>query len=166
MATQTRRTGDGTVTKRKIRTHAETLKARPNALEKAGHELPPTQGLTPELRSRAAARYIAQGKSRYEILELLQNQYQCSYEYAKELYKKAVDWLTPAEESEFGQEIRTKSITALETIIEDTMAQKQYKQAISAIELLGKIAGITNPNNKLEVMTNKDGETAFRITFD
>lgn len=119
------------------------------------------------LKVQEAAKMISDGKSRATIIELLQNKYGIGYDQAKHLYGAGIRFLIPEDEDNFRKELIVKNIARLETIIENSMDDRQWKIAREAIDSLNKMIGIGNGGFQIAVNNDKDNNTQqIYVRFD
>lgn len=119
------------------------------------------------LKVQEAAKMITEGKSRATIIETLQDKYGIGYDQAKHLYGAGIRFLIPEDEDKYRKELIVKNIARLETIIENSMTDRQWKIAREAIDSLNKMIGIGNGGFQVAVNTDKENNTQqIYIKFD
>ena len=119
------------------------------------------------MKVQEAARMISDGKSRATIIETLQEKYHIGYDQAKHLYGAGIRFLIPEDEDKYRKELIVKNIARLETIIENTMNDRQWKVAREAIDSLNKMIGIGNGGFQVAVQNDAENNTQqIYIKFD
>lgn len=119
------------------------------------------------MKVQEAARMISDGKSRATIIETLQDKYHIGYDQAKHLYGAGIRFLIPEDEDKYRKELIVKNIARLETIIENTMNDRQWKVAREAIDSLNKMIGIGNGGFQVAVQNDAENNTQqIYIKFD
>ena len=111
------------------------------------------------MKVQEAARMISDGKSRATIIETLQDKYHIGYDQAKHLYGAGIRFLIPEDEDKYRKELIVKNIARLETIIENTMNDRQWKVAREAIDSLNKMIGIGNGGFQVAVQNDAENNT-------
>lgn len=113
-----------------------------------------------ERRVFEIADLIVEGKTKETCLSYLMEKYKIGKQMANEYYWASIDYLMPKDVDEHRKQLIEKNLIRLERIIEKTMDEDNYKDAISAIKEINRVI---NPNGNTVEMVTKD--TAFKITF-
>ena len=119
------------------------------------------------LKIQQAAKWLAEGKSRATIKQMLVDKYGMAYSTTDAYYNEAVKALLPEDEEEYLRNLRKANATRLETIYERAMADGDYKNAKDAIAELNKMSGIGREGITVGINTDKANDTQqVIIKFD
>lgn len=114
-----------------------------------------------------AAKWIAQGKSRATVKEMLSQKYDIALTTANDYYNEAIKALIPENEEEYLQNLIKVNMTRLETIYERALEAGDYKNAKDAVAELNKMAGVSRDGVAVAINTDKTNDTQqVIIRFD
>lgn len=114
-------------------------------------------------RVEQVAKMIAEGQSRPSIQSFIRENYGVGDRQARCYYSAAVKYMMPDDEEEYRNELIQTNLARLETIVERTLADEDYKNAISAIKEINNV--IQPSKNQITIAKNDDAEI-IQISFD
>lgn len=113
--------------------------------------------------------WVSRGKSRKEVIELLENE-GMTYTSAEKLYYTALKDLAPEPNlfDDYKKGIIQQNLNRLEKIVSDCIEGNVGEKtvALRAIDTLNKMLGVYNENNSVTIAKNNKGEEIIQITFD
>jgi predicted sugar kinase len=89
------------------------------------------------------------------ILQHLKEHYGISDNTARRTMKDAIDWLCDYDDCEFIKEVRAKQIARSELLLENAVAERQWKTANNIIDTLNKLLGLYEQKQKIEITSNE-----------
>ena len=110
---------------------------------------------------------LGEGKSRTEIVKALQDEGMC-YDAALRYYRTALEGLSPEGIDEYRKGLIQVNLDRLEKIISKTIDSNDaqtLRVAKDCISEINKMLGLSS-GNKVEIMKNKEGDEAIRISFE
>lgn len=103
---------------------------------------------------------LAEGKSRREIFEHIENVYQCKNSLITYWYNKAVEGLHNADER-FAEKIRAVQRERLEKILYGAIEKKDYGSACKIIETMNKMFGLYETKQSIKIE-----DSTIRFNFE
>lgn len=166
MATNKEKGGSETTKKKSPKTKAKQI-WKPTTAEKDEKDIMLRPSMeweaTPQTVERVmeVSNMIVKGGSRQTIQNDIMQKWEVGDRQARAYYSAAMRYLIPNDEDEYKRCLIQANIDRLEEIIQRTMNDDDYKNAIAAIKEINRIIAPNN-KNEVEVMTQ---DTAFRIRF-
>jgi len=127
------------------------------ALEPTKHQ---TSSPETKVRIIETARKISKGWTRLETIEWIKETYQLSEQSAANYWNAALSYLSvKASDSEYIEEMRKRTVSVVERLIQTEIDEHRYKEANSSLELLSKLLGYNTTKAEVKV----DGDIHFRF---
>lgn len=119
------------------------------------------------LKIEQAAKWIASGKSRATVKDMLVERYGMALATANDYYNEAIKVLIPENEEEWRHNLIKTNITRLERIYEKAMEDSDYRSAREALSELNKMCGLTGSGLQIGINNDKNNDTQqIIIKFD
>ena len=150
-----KRKKEGTAPKDKDTAARDIWKPHRDKMDLSESEAPTVQ------RIQYIAKRISKGESRMGLQQWMQDNWQIGDRQARAYYMAGVRYLMPDDEDEYKKGLIQVNISRLESIVENTMTGRNYRDAIAAIKELNRILGIGDKNT-VEVTTDN---TVFKVSF-
>lgn len=118
-------------------------------------------------RIQQGAKWIAEGKSRATVIQMMCEQFGIMTSTANDYYHESVKVLIPENEDEWRKELMKANATRLESIYECAMRDGDWKAAREAIDSLNKMSGLNGSGVQIGINNDKQNDTQqIIIKFD
>lgn len=107
------------------------------------------------VRAIYAAECYRRGMANTAILQHLKEHYGIGESTARTAMKDAIEWLCNYDDCEFIKEVRAKQIARSELLLENAIAERQWKTANNIIDTLNKLLGLYEQKQKIEITSNE-----------
>lgn len=114
-------------------------------------------------RVQELSEMIVKGESRESVQKYAMDTYHIQARQARAYYTAAVKFLQPEDEEEYRNGLIQANLNRLETIVERTMKDKDYRNAISAIK---EINSLIQPKNNSVTIGKQGDMEVIQINFD
>lgn len=108
-----------------------------------------------KVRAIYAAECYRRGMANTAILQHLKEHYGISENTARRTMNDAIEWLCDYDDCEFIKEVRAKQIARSELLLENAVAERQWKTANNIIDTLNKLLGLYEQKQKIEITSNE-----------
>lgn len=127
------------------------------ALEPTKHQ---TSSPSTKVKIVEMAKKISKGWTRLEAIQWFMENYQLSEQSASNYWNAALSYLSiKASDSEYIEEMRQRTISVLDRLVQTEIEEHRYKEANSSLELLSKLLGY----NVAKTETKVTGDIHFRF---
>lgn len=116
---------------------------------------------TPQSKANRRARVIyaaecyRRGMGNAAIVEHLKEHYGVCETTARKFMKQALEWLASYDDCEFIKEVRAKQVARAELLLENAVAERNWKVANQIIDTLNKTLGLYENKQKVEITSNE-----------
>lgn len=120
----------------------------------------PQSKLNKKLRVIYTAECYRKGMGNMAVLAHIKEHFGIGESTARKTMRAAIDWLNSYNDCDFIKEVRAMQIARAELLLENAIAERQWKTANSIIDTLNKTLGIYEQKQKIEITSD---EIQFRF---
>ena len=102
-----------------------------------------------------AAECYRRGMGNASIVAHLKEHYGVCETSARKYMKQALEWLASYDDCEFIKEVRAKQVARAELLLENAVAERNWKVANQIIDTLNKTLGLYENKQKVEITSNE-----------
>lgn len=114
-----------------------------------------------------ASKLLAKGKSRQYVIDYAMKNFGVELAQAKRYYTAAVRYLIPEDMEEYRKGLIQQNVERLETIVEKSMEEGDWKNARETIAEINKMCGLTGSGVQFAINTDKENNSQqILIKFD
>ena len=116
---------------------------------------------TPQSKSKKRDRMIycaecyRKGMGNTAILKHIKEHFGIGDTTARAVMKSAIEWLCSYDDCDFIKEVKAKQIARAELLLENAIAERQWKTANNIIDTLNKMLGLYEQKQKIEITSNE-----------
>lgn len=115
----------------------------------------PQSKLNRKARVVYAAECYRRGMGNASIVAHLREHYGVCETTARKWMKQALEWLASYDDCEFIKEVRAKQVARAELLLENAVAERNWKVANQIIDTLNKTLGLYENKQKVEITSNE-----------
>lgn len=115
----------------------------------------PQSKLNKKLRVIYTAECYRKGMGNTAVLAHIKEHFGIGESTARKTMRAALDWLSSYNDCDFIKEVRAMQVARAELLLENAIAERQWKTANSIIDTLNKTLGLYEQKQKIEITSNE-----------